>query len=117
MDLLWNAFHIVGICAVILCLLIVALKVTWNIGLPYAMLLSKEKGGWSAFPLAEIVPLLLAVLIAWGTNQSGWFSVRSIAFYGFGAIAVSYLHFCAVSVIVGIVQMRRRRSRSNGSES
>jgi hypothetical protein len=117
MDFLSSAFHIVGTCGVILFLLIVAVKVVWNIGLPYAMLLSKEERGWSAFPLAEIVPLLLAILIAWGTSQSGWFSVRSIACYGFGAIAISYLHFCAVSVIVGIVQTRRKRSESNGTES
>ncbi|EAQ78908.1 hypothetical protein [Blastopirellula marina] len=96
-----------GTILIAFCCFIVLIKCIWNIGLPYAMLLSKEERGWSTFPVIEVVPLIIALSIAWLTEQAGLFSVLNIAKIGVILIVATYIHFCAVSIIVGIWQYKQ----------
>jgi hypothetical protein len=109
-------FAIVGVLAyaiVAVSLVVVAGKVVWNIGLPYAMLREHARGvhrGWSIFPLIEIVPLLVAIGLSYLVGGQGPISPRSLALWGFTAIFGSYFHFALVPYLYGIcVWLRRNR--------
>lgn len=102
-----------------LAIAIVAMKVVWNIGLPYAMLLESlrrkpELGerGWSVFPLIELLPLagaaIASVLADVTQMPSGWM----LFWYGAVAIALSYFHFAIVGGICGfLVHLIKGRGR------
>lgn len=84
-------------------LLMVAMKVIWNFGLPYAMLKHPEKKGWSIFPLIECAPLLASMAVAWMAGLGGDYSPGRIGFVGGLAIVVSYLHLLLAPIGYGIV--------------
>ncbi len=99
-------------CAAIvwICLGIAAVKIIWNIGLPYAMLREKPRG-WSIFPLIEIVPVAIAAFTSWMIVYDRILSASHILTYGLGAIVLSYLHLCLVSFIVGILAWIQSRNK------
>lgn len=93
-------------------LLIVALKVIWNVALPYGLLRMRTRRPVSLFPLIELVPLAGALLIAWCGNTGGWLSVRTIVNTLGYAVLFSYAHFMVVALFVGLA-MRARSSNEN----
>ena len=108
--------HIAALIVIVACLVVVAIKVIWNVALPYGMIRMKEDRAISCFPLIEAIPLLLAMLVSWLTGQRGYFSAGTIGFYGLLAIVLSYVHFCVVSMIHGIGQLKRKGPKSNGPQ-
>jgi len=100
-------FQNFGLVIIIALMIIIAIKVIWNFGLPYAMGADKSGRGWSIFPLIEFIPLLMAILVAWVTCQNGNFTTKNLLIYGGGAIVVSYLHFCVIAVIFGIIRYEK----------
>src|SRR5258708_252846 len=111
MDFMWGAIYYIGFILVCLCLIIVVVKIVWNLGLPYAMLREKARG-WSIFPLIEIVPLFVAIAIAFLTQQHGVFSPLHLITWGLGAILVSYLHLAIVATVYGIIKWGYERNSS-----
>ncbi len=92
-------------------ILLVSVKVAWNIGLPYAMIRERRRGvrrGWSIFPAIEIVPLLLAIGLAFAVSATGWLSPRTLGIGGLALIAGSYLHLAIVSVCYGVWSRQRQ---------
>ena len=113
MDVFLAIYHSVATVIVCLCILAVGLKVAWNFALPYAMLRrGPDSGGWSAFPLIEVVPLIIAGIFALGSFHIGGMGPRAILVVGFAAILLSYVHLLVVAFIGGwIISRRRDRSR------
>ena len=94
---------IVASLVVLILLVLTALKVIWNFGLPYAMLRHPEKEGWSIFPLIEILPLLVALMISWASGLEGLLDVRSVGWIGCIAIVASYVHLFLAPVGYGVI--------------
>ena len=89
-----------------LCLLIVFIKVIWNFGVPYAMLVEFVRGkqqSWSIFQFVEVLPLLVAIVISFLRRESGMLSPTNLAIWGFGAIFASYVHMFIVPGVCGIL--------------
>lgn len=82
-------------------------KIVWLFGVPYAMtyeyLKHGKTHGWSIMPLFEVPPLLLAIVIAYKTNQTGWLSPGNIALWGFGLSLLAHLHLLFIWPVIGIV--------------
>ena len=87
-------------------LLLVLLKIVWNVALPYGLLRMRVQRPVSLFPLIELVPLAVAIFIAWCGDISGWLSAGSIIkSLGF-AVLFSYAHFAFIAILVGIAMHR-----------
>lgn len=89
-----------------LLLLIVVFKVLWNFALPYAMLRMRERKPVAVFPLIELAPFALAILISWLAKIDGLLSIQSILSPVGLAVLLSYAHFVAIAFWAG---MRQRR--------
>jgi hypothetical protein len=101
---------------ILLCLLVVATKVIWNVGLAYAMIREDLRGvyrGWSAFPLIEIVPLLVAIGLSFLVSGHKLLSPRMLSVWGFAAILGSYCHLALVALLYGIYHRRKKRLQSS----
>lgn len=103
-----DAAYYVALVIVFVCLGVAALKIVWNLGLPYAMLL-EERRGWSVFPLIEVVPIVLAGCVSWLAGFDGVFATSRILAYGLVSVALSYLHFCIVLFIGGLCIWARKK--------
>ncbi len=101
-------FRSTALIVVSLLVIVVGLKVIWNLFLPYGMIRLKEGQGVSTFPLIEFIPFVIAVLIAWAAGLTGWFSPKSISVKGFALIALSYVHFIVVLMVVGYARSKRK---------
>ena len=88
---------------------IVVIKVLWNFLLPYGMLRMKERRPISFLPLIEVVPLGLAVLIAWTAGLDDLLAARRIGLIGFGLIFGSYIHLCVVLFLGGVFQGKHNK--------
>lgn len=111
-HLLVTAGHIIAAGFLTLFLLIVAIKVIWNIGLPYAMIREHSRGvhrAWSGFPLIEILPLLGAAGLALLLRSDHWISPGRLLLFGGLAIIGSYLHLVIVVMIYGLYRRRKGR--------
>ncbi len=95
-------------------LLLVLAKIISNFALPYGLLRAQHSRPVSFFPLIELVPLLIAIFIAWFTEISGWLSSASIVkMFGFLVLS-SYLHFVFFAAVVGVVRhIRTTRERNS----
>ncbi len=111
MHFLWTSVHYLGAAAVCACLIVVAIKVLWNLGLPYAMMREKQRS-WSIFPLIEIVPVFVGILISYLTRQEGVLSPGQLAVWGFGAVFTSYLHLAIVAILYGVAKRIRERNHN-----
>jgi hypothetical protein len=109
--------HIIVYTILAVCLTVVAGKVVWNIGLPYAMLREHLRGtrrSWSIFPAIEVIPLLAAIGLSFIISSDGVLIPSRLAIWGFAAIAVSYCHFAVVSLVYGIFLWWQRRRANRG---
>ena len=88
---------------VVVLLSVTLLKIVWNIGLPYAMLREIEGRNWSIFPLIELVPFIIALLLAWVVGLGGILSPKVIGSVGAIAIFGSYIHLFLVLFLYGAV--------------
>ncbi len=104
--------HTLGYIAMALCLLIVAFKAfVWNLILPYAMIRAYERGnrgGWSTFPLIEIIPFIGAIGLSFLMRVGGWMSPGMLALWGSVAIVGSYCHLAIVAIVYGFFHRRKR---------
>lgn len=98
---------------VFLMLLVVWLKILWNILLPYGMIRQKEIRSVSTFPLIEIFPFVIAILLAWACTLKGWFSATNIAIFTSILIILSYMHFVLVLMVAGYVRSKRHEADSD----
>src|SRR5260370_6920055 len=97
-----SLIHMLAICIICLCLRVGAVKIGWNLGLPYAMIKQgPDSGGWSIFQLIEIVPILLASLLSFMISQTGILAPQKIIIYGIGAVLISYIHMLVVLFVAG----------------
>lgn len=106
--------HILANILIVACLIAVAAKVVWNIGLPYAMLRERLRGvhrGWSLFPAIEVVPLLVAMGLAFVISSSGVLDHRTIASWGFAMVVGSYCHLAVASLCCGVFMWCRDRGK------
>jgi hypothetical protein len=113
-DFLWTCVYYFGVVSIWICLILVALKIIWNLGLPYAMMKETARS-WSIFPLIEIVPLVMAFVISLLTQQNDSLTPVQLLIWGFGAIIASYIHLAIVSFLYGVMKWRngKRSTRSN----
>jgi hypothetical protein len=101
--------------AFVVVLVLLGLKVVWNLGVPYLLIAAAARaevsgarvGGVSLMPYAEVGLLALAVVLAWGLGRAWPLSAGGVATYGAAAIAASYAHIFVGSAIAGL-----RRGRS-----
>jgi hypothetical protein len=115
MEVILAVGHFVGLILVSICLVIVIIKVIWNLGLPYAMMRDKSHG-WAIFPLIEIIPLLLAILVSFLTQQRGKLSPAHLALWGFVFIFASYIHLALVAILYGIIKSLNEKGKKGGRE-
>ena len=105
MDVMHDILASFGLAIIWLCLAIVAIKIVWNLGLPYAMIRDYKRTGisrgWSAFPLVEGIPLLIAALVAWLIGYDGSLAPSKLLIYGFSAVILSYVHLVVVAFVAG----------------
>jgi hypothetical protein len=95
-----------GYVLVVACLLVVAIKVLWNVGLPYAMIAERRRGvrrGWTVFPGVELVPLLVAIGSSAAVSATGWLGPWTIMVVGTLAVVGSYLHLAFISGCYSVV--------------
>ena len=105
----------IGYIIIVACLAVVAIKVVWNLGLPYAMIREHAKGvrrAWSVFPAIEVIPLLIAIGLSYLVPGPWFLSPRTLAIYGFAVVVASYLHFSIVAMVYGL----RRKHRERGNQ-
>ncbi|NBR59450.1 MAG: hypothetical protein EBT89_09885 [Opitutaceae bacterium] len=104
---------------------VLALKVIWNFGVPYA-LMSKpidpktgKRGGISLSLSTELFLLILAVGLSWFSNGDSLINrPLAVLIYGGGAILLSYLHFFIGGMICNwFVARRDVSSRSDAPPS
>ena len=103
---------------------ILALKVIWNFGVPYALLqkpIDPKTGKRSGISLSlevEIFLLILAVGLSWLSKGDSLIN-HPLAVLGFGggAILVSYLHFFIGGMIANWLDTKKRRSPSSDPPS
>lgn len=108
--------HVLVYIIMAVCLTIVAGKIVWNIGLPYAMLREHLRGmrrSWSIFPVIEVVPLLAAIGLSFFVSSDRVLFPSRLAIWGFAAIAASYFHLLIVFPCYGIFQWWRRRRQAS----
>lgn len=94
-------------------LVLVACKVLWNLGVPYALAASgrAEGRGISLMPAVEWVALGLAAASAGVSEGARWIDDATIVGIGGGAaIVASYLHLVIAGMVVGWRRARRRPS-------
>lgn len=96
---------------------ILALKVIWNFGVPYALIWKPidpktgKRGGISLSLEIEFFLLILAVGLSWFSKGDSLVNrPLTVLFYGGGAILVSYLHFFVGGMICSWLVNRKRRS-------
>jgi hypothetical protein len=100
MEIVLALLRVCAICLLYVCLLVVVLKIVWNLCLPYALVRrGPDKGGVSAFPLIEFVPLLIGVVSLYFFPGVGILTPGRLLVYGICAIVISYLHLFAVLFI------------------
>ena len=104
MEIVLALLRVCAICLLCVCLLVVVLKIVWNVCLPYAMIRrGPDKGGVSVFPLIEFVPLLIGVALLYFSSIEGILSPARLLIYGICAIVASYVHLFAVLFINGFI--------------
>lgn len=97
-----------------------ALKILWNLTLPYKMaaMLSKCAGQRTStvtfMTFVEIVLLLLAIGTAALSDGKNWLhSPKNIAVWGGVAIVISYVHLVIMGMILGwIISSLKKRRKS-----
>ena len=87
-----------------ICMLLVAVKIIWTIGLPYAMLREPKSRNWSLFPLVELLPFAVGLFVSFIASQKGIFAPRNWMVYVLGAILISYAH---LFLVLGIGALAR----------
>jgi hypothetical protein len=116
MHVIVTVARVLGIGMGVLCLFAVAAKIVWNIGLAYAMIredLRDVRKSWSAFPLIEFIPLLVAATISLFLPAGGWLSLRCLCIWGLGGVVASYIHLVAVVFLYGACRRSRRRGQGS----
>ncbi len=101
---------------------ILALKVIWNFGVPYALMRKPidpktgKRGGISLSLEVEVFLLILAVGLSWFSKGDSLIN-RPLAVlgYGGGAILASYLHFFVGGMISSWLVTRKRRPSPSDS--
>jgi hypothetical protein len=103
---------------------ILALKVIWNFGVPYALMRKPidpktgKRGGISLALGVEVFLLILAVALSWLSKGDSIIN-RPLAVLGFGggAILLSYLHFFVGGMIANWLLTRKGRRPTPDSSS
>ena len=97
-------------------LLIMALKVVWNFGIPYALMQKPvdpktgKKGGISPMLEIELILLILTVGLSW-ISKGELLINRPLSVLGFGggAILLSYLHFFVGGMIANWLVTKKNK--------
>lgn len=90
----------------------VVLLVCLNI-YPYAFCTRKDRPqSFSMLPFMELVPILVASLIAWCAEVNGVLSAQSILLWGSLAVGLSYIHFFAAFVVLLWLRSRRHPAKN-----
>src|SRR5262245_27441380 len=97
--------HMIVTCLIWVCVVVAALKIVWNLCVPYALIRrGPDKGGVSVFPLIELLPLLVAAVLSWISSQQGILAPKQLLALGGILVMSSYLHLFAVLFIAGFVR-------------
>jgi apolipoprotein N-acyltransferase len=103
---------------------ILALKVIWNFGVPYALMRKPidpktgKRGGISLALGVEVILLVLAVGLAWLSKGDALINrPLAVLCFGGGAILLSYLHFFVGGVIANWLLTRKGRPPTPDSPS
>lgn len=96
---------------------ILALKVIWNFGVPYALIRKPidpktgKRGGISLSLEVELFLLIIAVGLSWFSKGDSLVDrPLAVLIFGGGAILVSYLHFFVGGMICNWLVTRKHRS-------
>ena len=101
-----------------------ALKIVWNLGVPYALLQKRRalngstSAGISLMPGVEVLLLLAVASAAWISSGNSWFN-RPIPILSFGVAMMfaSYIHMILAGMICGWFASTKEGSGSGDQDS
>ena len=105
----------IAVLAFWLILIALAIKILWNISLPYVLAVRYQHtnpangpSGISVMPLVEWCLWAIVVVITYASRSDPPMSARTVGLLGAAAIGASYAHFFIASAVLGAILRRRR---------